>query len=1793
MATYPSAIDSDATLPRVDDNITEIGGEAINALRDAIFAIEKELGLNISSPGGTLSDRLNASLDGSGAIKPSALIAAGLIALPITNNQISPSAGIDESKLNLVHTTTDLYTLINGALVQINNLNSLFSTFSSDLNAHVTGASTLQNGKPARHVGTQIDLNAVPSDPRDPFFVWSGLKDKNGNLRTATQVTSALLQINNDLISHENGTSNEHIAQAISVNTSNFVQLPSTANNVQLALEAIDNSESLIIEPHRATQHANGIPLTARSDFFINPDGYYVTVVPFTKVETYLSHPPLQTTPQDNILTGDDVIKFIPDSPTSGFIFDSQFSQVKTGDIITVNYGNGISIRHAVESVRDIIGNNWTVRINGTNLFDAQDGYILDGYSPRDGYVYAKIERPKFDTDIQAALAVAHANPNLATTTTWISSLIVVDPKAASVVGIGFDPNKLDSNHYKLYLQLFPDGNPANKVIDLSATILGIDVTGNQGTTPGKYTIDSIVAATNAGFRSAGFNYRFVAFNYKGEFGLALSDSINGCSFAIIDNSGPGTNNVIDYSTANYIDGLGLGKYKANVAGPVYSSSYATVNDAQFPTKVISPKRNRNYLVDGVSLDRFAPTPMANKNGYWPATIKSRINTGLSIEVSYSVPLDLRNSGLRVGKTITIQPAIPFNNSNYNDMDYGRFIIKSINFTNACNPGAEETVITVINGIHGTGIPVAFSSSPINLNVQMYFGYDSVSFDEENIINQIPSGDSYHRLHEIYVDRTGKTFSHEVLRMKVQSETSNLLDTTDTSSNISKFYLPNGWNIIDVSPKLRGYYDPSSPNKNKYLRLFILNYNTITGEFDGYIGQRDIALPTIYNVGPITKTRKNTIARFYDESNIDYIDLQFIETSDNSVIPTSILSTASPRYVDIELFPSLQLNDEYLLLSKCHTMASSDLSGVNGTFIKSVGQFREFGTLSEKDFTTSAINFIESGDRYLHNNGVIRGFEFKSSINSPVGMLYFKGGLALVDGHVSAVNDTSIEIPQIAPSATLPQTVNWAICVNKNNQLEAIILTNTKAQFFTLNKTPNYYVPSVTFSELLTTRKDLTPIYIVPVTIASITIGTPIDVRKFISNQDIAAEFVYSEEPGYGSNFASFNAMINWINQFGNVSNKIKLRGTFNITSSIDLSSLNNEIILEGDGNTIFNIKTSDDKGILFGSNISFKNITFNYDLNNPTTYPNTDKINPSAGCLFSNNSIIRNVKIENCKFNTSIFSDIANLRSRPPFISINTDGGLVENVSIIDGYYNDNYTGLTYGNGLCAAISIYNSSNSKSATLSDIEIKNNNCAQNQIIYIGAASAYPANIIINSIIEKNNCGIIGYLSTAYLTDISSQILFKQRPLGLTISKNTCHVITSLDESGKVLNVTKSISDPFGNTIIENNYVNYIAVYNPSSSTQYSKCSLIIQNNILNAYDRQDPSGYMSNFSGAINNAAINVRNTVGDSSHPPISCKIIGNQIKGNFYNSTNYYYMNGIGIYNTGSIISENEIYGLANDVGDSTGIFISVDSSTTPNASSVLVSENQIFKNNSNIYAYISGDGSVSPSSAVSVKIVDNYFDSYTVDGTDEDVLKNIYSSWIAERNINQTVTTFIIPSAGHHIRALNGVLFAPFTIGELTGKDIVFPTASSADSLIQVEYDLTYLTSNANIIVYYKHPVSIAPPQPTDVYNWQIPLNTILPENVKIVYVESNAVSSTAITAVGEIATMSLQIADENTNYIVGNPIVSFNDTLNKQIIINNPGLIVNKSNPVIRVLCSFLSLSSGLYITISPIIIKYRW
>jgi len=53
-SNYPNQIDTSTEIPAAIDNVTPVKGEVVNRLRDAILAIENELGVTPSGTYGTI-----------------------------------------------------------------------------------------------------------------------------------------------------------------------------------------------------------------------------------------------------------------------------------------------------------------------------------------------------------------------------------------------------------------------------------------------------------------------------------------------------------------------------------------------------------------------------------------------------------------------------------------------------------------------------------------------------------------------------------------------------------------------------------------------------------------------------------------------------------------------------------------------------------------------------------------------------------------------------------------------------------------------------------------------------------------------------------------------------------------------------------------------------------------------------------------------------------------------------------------------------------------------------------------------------------------------------------------------------------------------------------------------------------------------------------------------------------------------------------------------------------------------------------------------------------------------------------------------------------------------------------------------------------------------------------------------------------------------------------------------------------------------------------------------------------
>lgn len=1200
MSNFPTSLDDDVSLPPVNDNIVEIGADAINAVRDAVFNVEQNIGIEAAGSTSSIAARLGISLDAAGNIKPSAITSLGLITLPITNLQIADSAQIPEYKLVLDHRTADLFNYIQDLNRSINTALGWISSSGIKLEPHLLGFIY-------RHTLDQIDVTANPVNY---------LKNKFSLLRDNTNAFTVLNDLNNEFIYHQlidgsvvtnvqNVTTLDgstypsnygHTASGIWLNTSRFATVPQTATDVQQFADFVDSSSIFLLGSRIQNLYSNGISRASRSSSLL-ADGYGPFLIPFTPAITYLLNTGSMSSPFDDINAGDDIIEFKPASADIfSNSFDAKFALVKVGDIATVNYGS-VETQFLIKEKKYIqSGGNkkYVIRIAGKNLF----------YNP---IANVGITKSLFNNHKEGVLALSASNNPVS------GSLIVSNPRGAQTLGVGFNPDQLDNAHYLLYLVIYPNGNPTSGVV-----LPAIDVTGNAGITSGVYTLSSIVETTNNAFRKVGYNYRFVAFQYNGSFGIMLSDSYNNVGFSIVsgvvtsggtyDQTGTVTtypNNVLDlFPITGEVgnDALGIGPSAANMASPTYQTSYSSAEASQLPTKLFLPLKRNNFYINGVEIEKLnidvGQLLDTFGDGFWSGTVLSQNifpSPSGRVQTTYRIMLDLSTSGLKIGKTLVVQSL----GGNGTLTDFGRFIIQNVIFTNACGLQAGYTDITVYDAVHGTGISPS-ATLPLNSTVSLYFSSDSISFNLESATD-FNNVSPFKRFFEVYVNDSGNTFSHERGRINISGNTLLINSTIPlyTYTELAKI------DLIKIAPKLRGYQF-SSVTK---ITLNIVSLSNVTGIFSGYLAFYDGS--SFSHQGPLTQGRIGQNVRFYDETNIDYIDVLF----DVNIS----ISNFSNQAIDIQLFPSLSQDGEIMLIGTCQY---NDINDV----INYLHDERQFGNTSEKDLTTSALDYISIPQKYLHSNGVIRGFDF---ITSTAGQMQLIGGVALVNGKFVQLNNGTVTIPTVQENFGTLYNINWAVCVNDKSEYQIIPLLD----YDPITPTPNsptrivkllntisgnfYSVDANTFSDIINIRKDLTILYIVN---AIVTAGSPptisltvTDARRYINDADLNLPLKLTTTQAQG-NFRDLTSIFTWI-KYNNLFNGIAIvkgadinSGVVNTPVTLDFPS---EVIIDGQN---FALLTFNEL-VTIGANVTLQNMTiiFNNGIN----------INVGANHVFFNNCTI------------------------------------------------------------------------------------------------------------------------------------------------------------------------------------------------------------------------------------------------------------------------------------------------------------------------------------------------------------------------------------------------------------------------------------------------------------------------------------------------------------------------------------------------------------------------------------------
>lgn len=398
MVKYPTGIDTDAELPRVDDNISEIGGEAINSLRAAVFAIEKALGIKPQGTAADVAARLGVSLDNNGYIKASALSGIGLVTLPIDNAQVGSAAGIEESKLDLDYGTALLKSWIDSLRVRVDALEVAVAADIAHLASHVASPSAWGRHRTSDidgYVGTFVGMNAQ----------------------------GALANLDTRLNAHLADPVDAHDGSAISLDAGRFTSI--TATDVQSAAEQLEDLQLDEIVRHRDRQHGNGILGT--QDAFVPGTRHGIVIIAASATTS--------------AVIGNTFIKFaVAPNP-------SAFQSIRRNDRVDFITSGGKTYTFAIDS---------TQSTNQVNIFGSMP---VSGVGQ--AVVYRNTEETLEPSVAMVCVRRGALGTLPYDATSRSATLQVVHPTAPYVLSSGFRGSSLSSLARNLRL-LYPKGDTGN-----------------------------------------------------------------------------------------------------------------------------------------------------------------------------------------------------------------------------------------------------------------------------------------------------------------------------------------------------------------------------------------------------------------------------------------------------------------------------------------------------------------------------------------------------------------------------------------------------------------------------------------------------------------------------------------------------------------------------------------------------------------------------------------------------------------------------------------------------------------------------------------------------------------------------------------------------------------------------------------------------------------------------------------------------------------------------------------------------------------------------------------------------------------------------------------------------------------------------------------------------------------------------------------------------------------------------------------------------------------------------------
>lgn len=499
---YPSALDDVDNLVTVRDNLTSIGGDLLNALRDSILAIERALGINIQGSFSDLASRLAVIINPDGSINKQAFQAIGGIFGPIRNDDIDPNARIAESKLALNYPTALLQDEIRTLDARNAGLIDLIVSTNSNLQEHISRATGAHR---ATAIATDVQTAAVQSST-------ATLKIDQSNVQAVLQQLYAghinfYPGINSNLLTL---TNSPHQANQIFYDNRN-TELPT--NSVQGAIDNLFSKGDAFITDHQRQLHSNGVQRRVERVDTDNASGIGRGRILISAFTGRIQYPnsgsdtsifidiPIQ---QGSSIAGIPLVSVNADGTTEAI-------PVNVGDSLQIT--DPLGTQYALVSITDLkvsavtdpttnVTTNYLVGLDAfynpdvfSALFSANGLTSSNPVLVATGSIYEQIDVAGNDNGLNCVARVLKPNsvaePDLSS---GVSEIQVAHPNAATIVSQGFNASALARRADGYFDRNF--ASVLTIVVDSSNTYQ-VTIVPNS---PVDITLDTVVAKANLEF---------------------------------------------------------------------------------------------------------------------------------------------------------------------------------------------------------------------------------------------------------------------------------------------------------------------------------------------------------------------------------------------------------------------------------------------------------------------------------------------------------------------------------------------------------------------------------------------------------------------------------------------------------------------------------------------------------------------------------------------------------------------------------------------------------------------------------------------------------------------------------------------------------------------------------------------------------------------------------------------------------------------------------------------------------------------------------------------------------------------------------------------------------------------------------------------------------------------------------------------------------------------------------------------------------------------------------------------